>query len=268
MTTRVLDDDSTSGAARELMDQPGPQGLVVVDWAASTAQGSQRVRNEDNWGQLGPIFVVADGMGGLRAGDLASRVATQSLVSEWFGGAEPNPVQMVRNVNVRVRASLVDTELGGSTLSSIRIAHDQAIVVHVGDSRVYRLRSGQAELLTRDHNLRNELMAAGIEPRAGEKLGPLRALTSYLGMPDEELQVDVRSVALRSGDFLVLCTDGVFDGRNHAEFLEVVRRGSRSGAEAIALGLIEGTRPDDATAVVVEIGTTDRLQGTQRGTGA
>lgn len=266
MTSPVLDDDSTSGAARELVDRPGPQGLVVVDWGASTAQGNQRVRNEDNWGQLGPIFVVADGMGGLQAGDLASSVATRSLVAEWFGSTDANPVQMARNVNQRVRTALADTDLGGSTLSAVRIANDQATLVHIGDSRVYRVRSGQAELLTRDHNLRNELMAAGIEPRSGERLGPLRALTSYLGMADEDLQIDVRSVGLRAGDLLVLCTDGVFDGRTHAEFLDVVRGAVRSGAETVALGLTEGTRPDDATVVVVAIGTAGRLQG--RGTGA
>lgn len=258
----LLDDDTTSGAPRTLMDQPGPQNLVVADWAAATKQGSQRLRNEDNWGQIGPIFVVADGMGGLDAGDTASKVAARSLVSEWFSGHENNPVQVARNVNMAVRAALSDVEAGGSTMSALRIAHDQATVVHVGDSRVYRVRSGHAELLSRDHNLRTELLAAGIVPRSAQSYGPLRALTSYMGMTNEDLQVDVRSVALRDGDLLVLCTDGVFDGLTHNQFVDAVHERRLEPAEAIAVNLASGVRPDDATAIVVKIGTADRQQGT------
>lgn len=258
----MLEDDSTSGAPRELMDLPGPQNLIVVDWAASSRQGNQRVRNEDHWGQLGPFFVVADGMGGLQAGDVASRVATRGLVSAWFAEPDMNPVDLVRSVNEQVRLAIPDVDMGGTTLSALRIARDQATIVHVGDSRVHRVRSGQAELLTRDHNLRTELMAAGIEPRSDQNLGPLRALTSYLGMQGTELQVDVRSVALRNGDMLVLTTDGVFDARRGGQFLEIVRTGPQASAESIALGLTERMGPDDATAIVVKIGTGDRRQGT------
>lgn len=258
----LLEDDSTSGAPRVLTDQPGPQNLVVVDWGASSQQGNQRLRNEDNWGQLGPVFVVADGMGGLQAGDIASRVTARSLVSQWFGGNNINPVEVARNVNRLVRKALIGADAGGSTMSALRIAHDQATVVHIGDSRVYRVRSGHAELMSRDHNLRTELLSAGIEPKSSQNFGPLRALTSYLGMPMEDLQVDVRSVALRNGDVLVLCTDGVFDGLSHNDFVDAVYQGMLSGAETTATTLTAGDRPDDATAIVIQIGTADRQQGT------
>lgn len=258
----LLEDDSTAGAPRVLMDQPGPQNLVVVDWGASSKQGKQRLRNEDNWGQLGPVFVVADGMGGLEAGDIASRVAARGLVSQWFGGNEMNPVEVARSVNGLVCEALADVDSGGSTLSALRIAHDQATVVHIGDSRIYRVRSGHAELMSRDHNLRTELLSAGIEPKASQNFGPLRALTSYLGMAMEDLQVDVRSVALRNGDVLVLCTDGVFDGLSHNAFVDAVYEGMLSGAETTAANLTAGVRPDDATAIVIQIGTADGQQGT------
>jgi len=147
-------------------------------------------------------------------------------------------------------------------MSALRIAHDQATIIHVGDSRIYRIRDDQAELLTRDHNLRAELLSAGIVPKSTPTFGPLRALTSYLGMLNEDLHVDVRSVALREGDLLVLCTDGVFDDRSHGDFTSRLIAYSKLSAAEVAEALTAGVQPDDATAVALFIGTADRQQGT------
>lgn len=258
----ILEDDSTAGAPRTLTDQPGPQGLFVVDWAAETVQGSKRLRNEDSWGQLGPVFAVADGMGGLEAGDRASAIAARTVVSEWFRDPEVNPIEIARRVNTAVRAEMAAIGAGGSTMSAVRIAHDQITLLHVGDSRIYRVRAGQAERLTSDHNLRTELLSAGIMPKSTPTFGPLRALTSYLGMPNEDLQVDVRSVAVRNGDMLVLCSDGVFDGRGHGDISGTLRATALGDAKEIARALTSGIQPDDATAVVMKIGTASRQQGT------
>lgn len=249
----ILEDDSTAGSPRAAMDRPGPQNLIVVDWAGATVQGTQRIRNEDSWGQLGPVFALADGMGGLANGHLASSVACRSLLGEWMRAEDASPVDAVRFANAAVLAKRNGDE-SGSTLSALRIAYDQATVVHVGDSRVYRLRLGQAELLTRDHNLRSELLAAGIEPRQTRDLGPLRALTSYLGMPEHELQIDVRSVGLLPGDRLLLCTDGVFDGLSHTELASYA---TGSDATTSAKSLTSRSSRDDATALVIDIDVAD-----------
>lgn len=245
----TLEDDSTSGSPRAAMDQPGPQNLIVVDWAGASVQGTQRLRNEDSWGQLGPVFVLADGMGGLADGHLASSVACRSFLGEWMRAENASPVDAARQANQAVWAKR-EGDVSGSTLSALRIAHDQATVVHVGDSRVYRIRLGRAELLTRDHNVRGELLAAGIMPRQSQDFGPLRALTSYLGMPEHKLQIDVRSVGLVAGDRLVLCTDGVFDGLSHAE-LASYAIGNDAGLAAQAL--TNRSSRDDATALVIDI---------------
>ena len=255
----LLEDDSTSGAARSITDQPGPQNLVVADWGAASRQGSQRLRNEDSWGQVGPVFVVADGMGGLDAGDQASQMATRTLISQWFDGESRNPIEVARFVNERVRQVTAEHDSGGTTLSALRIAHDQATILHIGDSRIYRVRDGRAEQMTRDHNLRAELLSAGIVPKSAQNLGPLRALTSFLGMPLEDLHVDVRSIALRDGDVLVLCTDGVFDAMTQPAFASVVFGAEGRSAAELARDLTDdltlGARPDDATAIVMKIGT-------------
>lgn len=246
----VLEDDSTTGSPRALIDQPGPQNLVVVDWAAASVQGRQRLHNEDSWRQLGPIFVLADGMGGLSGGADASRIAVDVVANQWLAHEAMAPAQVVRAANDRVRESVVDGEARGCTLTAVRISQDQATIVHVGDSRAYRVRSGVAELLTRDHNLRSELLAAGIVPGSSSAFGPLRALTSYLGKPHGELEVDVRSVSLRSGDRLMLCTDGVFEGLRHSEI--VVKAFGGTASEA-AHTLTSMHASDDATAIVIDV---------------
>lgn len=248
----LLDDDSTSEAPRALVDQPGPKGLVVVDWAAASTQGRKRARNEDTWSQLGSVFLVADGMGGLDAGDRAAREAAKSALSRWLDGSEPSPEQVVRAANEAVRAMMHTNQVdSGCTLSALRIAQDQATVAHVGDSRIYRIRGGQADVLTRDHNLRSELLAAGIVPEAAPQFGPLRALTSHLGMETHQLQIDVRSIGLNDGDRLVVCTDGVFHPLAHSEFVRSASMGTARNAVSM---LASGASHDDATAIVIDIG--------------
>lgn len=248
-------DDSTSGTPRALIDQPGPLNLVVSDWAALSVQGRQRLTNEDGWKQLGPLFMVADGMGGLIDGQDTSSLAVASVANRWLAAGDPMPEEVVRGANSDVRAAMASKGIeSGCTLTAVRIAHDTATVVHVGDSRLYRVRAGQAEQLTRDHNLRSELLAAGIVPRASQSLGPLQALTSYLGINDSELQVDVRSVGLRAGDRLLLCTDGVFNDLNHSELAQILRTGD---AHQVADALTSTSHADDATAVVVDIDRAD-----------
>jgi len=247
----VLEDDSTTGSPRALIDLPGPQNLVVADWAASSVQGRQRVRNEDSWRQLGPVFVIADGMGGLVDGHLASQLAVDTVANGWLRSEVENPSMVVRRANDQVRALTGGVGESGCTLSAVRIAHDQATVVHVGDSRVYRIRGSHAELLTRDHNIRTELLAAGIMPGRARQLGPLSALTSYLGKDEHELQIDVRSVSLRAGDRIVACTDGVFGEMSHGQFCDRALGGSVASA-ADRLTALRGS--DDATVVVLDIG--------------
>lgn len=248
----LLLDDSTSDSGRALLDQPGPQGLVVADWAAASTQGRRRERNEDATAHRGPIFAVADGMGGLAHGDHAAAVATESFVDGWFGSDATLPTsELLRSVNGRVRAiGGTDGSRTGCTLTAVRIHQDQAIVLHIGDSRLYRIRSGLAELITTDHNVRSELLAAGVLPSESRASTPLRALTSHLGTDDVSLRVDLRTIVLRDGDRLLLCTDGVHATMDHRA-LEV--RASGGLARTAAEALTERPGADDATAMVLDV---------------
>lgn len=249
----TLDDDSTATSPRALLDRPGPRGLIVADWAAATEQGRSRARNEDSWRQLGPIFALADGMGGLDDGNVASLAAVNAAVENWLAAEDRPPTDVAYAANDAVRASKAPDIESGSTLSALRIARDQATVVNVGDSRVYRIRGQHAELITRDHNLRAELLAAGISPQSGLPFGPLGALTSHLGMDPARLQIDVRSVTLHAGDRIILCSDGVHS-MTHSQFMQrAIGADARSAAER----LTTAGGHDDATVIVVDIGHVD-----------
>lgn len=254
----LLEDDSTEGSARRLLDDPGPLGLAVQAWAVASCQGRQRHRNEDGWAQAGAVFAVTDGMGGLADGHIVSAAAARLVVETWLRHDGDDVVRGDRAIrfanNQLIANGIAAASTSGCTVVAARITRDHAIVVHAGDSRVYRLREGHGELLTVDHNLRSELLAAGIVPRSGDSWGPQRALTSHLGLPDEALRVDVRSVALQHGDRLVLCTDGVFNELSHAEFTARVVGGTpETAADRLTA---QGSR-DDATALVLDVGHED-----------
>jgi len=189
-------------------------------------------------------------MGGLADGAQASAIAADVIANRWLALGTSAPTEAVIAANEAVLATPGDER--GCTVTALRIFQDQGTIVHAGDSRAYRIRDGIAELLSRDHNLRSELLAAGIVPGSSGRFGPLRALTSYLGKPTAELEFDLRSVALRPGDRLVLCTDGVFGPLENAQFAALAAAGScTEAAEALtSLGA-----SDDATAVVIDINT-------------
>lgn len=244
----LLDDDSTDSAARRFLDQPGPRHLVVGNSAGRSRQGRQRHRNEDIALQLGSVFVVADGMGGLPHSHQVVKVAAETFAKTWLESDDPNFA--LQRANDALRAATPEGSRAGCTLSAIRVARDQAVVVHVGDSRVYRCRAGDVELLTRDHNIRSELLAAGIAPQRAAAAGPLGALTSYLGIAQDQLRADVRSVNLRDRDRLVLCTDGVFGQLPHADLAAIIAGGD---VTTCADRLTANVGRDDATCVVLDI---------------
>lgn len=178
------------------------------------------------------LFVVADGMGGHSAGDVASSIATASLVSFFQalhdGGAPdagpmsdnglPRPAQAlvnaIKKANQEIHArstSSVQHKGMGSTIVAMLVSRDtrHIHIAHVGDSRCYRIRDGNIEQMTRDHSLINEALA--LKPdltKAQIARLPKNVITRALGM-SAVVQVDVRSEELRIGDTFLLCSDGL-----------------------------------------------------------
>jgi PPM family protein phosphatase len=157
--------------------------LQIVEQVGRTDVGRQRSVNEDSLVLAPPFFAVADGMGGARAGEVASAMAADAFEGESDSGEPPEAQlsRILREANRRIYDLAVsdDSHRGmGTTVTAAKVTGDEVSLGHVGDSRAYRLRDGELEQLTRDHSLVAELERSGqITPEAAEH-HPQRSIPS------------------------------------------------------------------------------------------
>jgi serine/threonine protein phosphatase PrpC len=188
--------------------------LRAADTTCKTDTGRQRRDNEDNAYVRAPLFVVADGMGGAQAGEVASALAVEEfrrpLAQE--GPPEQRLASRVQEANRRIyETSLAEHEHRGmgTTLTAAYLDDANLAVAHVGDSRAYIFRDGALSRLTQDHSLVEELVRRGklTEEQAAEH--PQRSIiTRALGIEDE-VQVDTWTYPMRGGDVVLMCSDGL-----------------------------------------------------------
>ncbi|MGO9820222.1 MAG: Stp1/IreP family PP2C-type Ser/Thr phosphatase [Solirubrobacteraceae bacterium] len=181
-------------------------------WRTDT--GRQRRGNEDSAFARAPLFVIADGMGGAQAGEVASRIAVEAFQGDLpeQGSAEERLTSVVQAANRRIYdISRTEHERAGmgTTLTAVYVDGAELAVAHVGDSRAYLFRDGELELLTQDHTLVGELVKRGklTEEQAAEH--PQRSIiTRALGI-DADVEVDTWTYSGRAGDVVLLCSDGL-----------------------------------------------------------
>jgi serine/threonine protein phosphatase PrpC len=188
--------------------------LRIVEHVGRTDVGRQRSANEDSLMVDPPLFAVADGMGGAKAGEVASAVAVEAVEGATESGepAEAQLASIVRQANRRIYDLAVADESRrgmGTTLTLAKVHGDEVSLAHVGDSRAYRLRDGQLEQLTRDHSLVAELERSGqITPEAAEHHPQRSIITRALG-PEPDVDVDTYTLAGREGDVFLISSDGL-----------------------------------------------------------
>ncbi len=175
--------------------------------------GRKRRRNEDAYVFEPPLFAVADGMGGARAGDLASRLAAAAVkAGEVDGNGKERVVALIQQANSSVyKRSSEDAEAAGmGTTMTVALVEDSVVTFgHVGDSRAYILREGALEQLTEDHSLVAELVRVGkLSPEEAESHPQRSVVTRILGT-DPDVDVDTFTVDGRPGDVFLICSDGL-----------------------------------------------------------
>ncbi|MGB2756258.1 MAG: Stp1/IreP family PP2C-type Ser/Thr phosphatase [Acidimicrobiia bacterium] len=179
--------------------------------AAATHVGRVRSSNEDSYlvdDELG-IFAVADGMGGHAAGEVASSIALDAIRSSLQSGSTIDTAVNLANSSVREQAANDPSLQGmGTTLTLLSILGTPTIG-HVGDSRAYRLRDGDLQLLTDDHSLVAELVRAGRLTPEQAATHPRRSIITRALGADESVTVDLVPIEIREGDRLLLCSDGL-----------------------------------------------------------
>ena len=182
-----------------------------IEVGSATDIGRVRERNEDSILVQPPLYVVADGMGGHRGGQVASQAAVETM-EELAGDRKGSLADHVRRANRAVwDRSVEDQQLSGmgTTLTAARVDGASATIAHVGDSRAYLLREGLLRQLTTDHTLVERMIRSGEITEAEADVHPHKnVLTRALGT-DEQVEVDEDAVELIDGDRLLLCSDGL-----------------------------------------------------------
>ena len=228
--------------------------------AARTDPGRKRRGNEDSFVCRPPLFAIADGMGGARAGEVASALAAGALEDSNHGSGERYLSGLIQEANRRVheRASTDASTSGmGTTMTVALVESDGSLTIgHVGDSRAYRLRGDRLEQLTDDHSLVGELVRRGeLSPEAAEAHPQRSVITRALGT-DADVDVDTFSVETEAGDLYLICSDGLSDMVDR-ETIERILRDGRPDLDGAARALVHAANraggEDNITAILFEL---------------
>ena len=230
--------------------------------AGVTDTGRRRLRNEDAFICEPPLFAVADGMGGARAGEVAAGLAAAALEEAGSGtrGAE-GVAELIVEANRRIwERSRNDPRTAGmgTTVTAALVEPESGAVAigHVGDSRAYLLREGALEQLTTDHSLVAELVESGVlTPEEAERHPQRSAITRALGT-EPTVEVDAFTVQAAPGDLFLICSDGLsamISDDAVSSAIETTGRDPERAADALISAANAGGGEDNITVVVFEI---------------
>ncbi len=235
--------------------------LGIVEQVGRTDVGRQRSANEDSLVLRPPFFAVADGMGGARAGEVASAIAAEAFEGASAAGeaAEAQLARLLREANRRIYDLAVTEESHrgmGTTLTAAKVHDEEVSLAHVGDSRAYRMRDGGLEQITRDHSLVAELERSGqITPEAAEHHPQRSIITRALG-PEPDVEVDTYTLSARDGDLFLLCSDGLTSMISDDEVAAILRTSATldEAADALIKAANQSGGKDNITVVLFRIG--------------
>ena len=234
--------------------------LAVDDYYTGTDTGRQRRANEDSLFARAPLFVVADGMGGAQAGEVASRIAVEAFQPGLPDAAHPEQelAELARSANERIHSlshSNAEQAGMGTTLTALYVGEHEVAIAHVGDSRAYCLRDRKLLRLTDDHTLVDELMRQGrLTPEEAVEHPQRSVITRALG-PEGAVDVDTRSFQARAGDVYLLCSDGLTTMLPEQDIAAILnsRPQLRDAGEALIKAANDAGGRDNVTVVLLRL---------------
>jgi protein phosphatase len=229
-------------------------------WLTDT--GRRRMRNEDAYVFEPPLFAIADGMGGARAGEIAAGIAAAALRDGRREASDEASLEaVIAEANRRVwERSIADPSTAGMgttvTVALVDAPAEQIVFGHVGDSRAYRLRGDELEQVTTDHSLVAELVESGVlTPEEAERHPQRSAITRAVGT-EQAIEVDVFTVPAEHGDVVLLCSDGLTDMLSEEDIAAALLEAGRDPEEAARKLVAEANArggEDNITVVLFEL---------------
>jgi protein phosphatase len=264
-TTLKLTSDSCSNISTD-----GSRPLFNVGQA--THPGLAREENEDSFGwfstKAGELLLVADGMGGHSGGETAGKTSVEAF-QQYVTSSQDEPPRLLENAlleadrQVTLKAYDNPALAGmGSTLVALLLSGYTAWIVHIGDSRIYRLKDGVLELLTKDHSFIQEMVDSGQMTPSQAKLSEQRhVITQSLGGNLDPNEIHVKKINCHPGDLFLLCTDGLTEPVREDKIKSILA--SSSSIQAKAKNLIEQALkaggPDNVTVQLAQLDRTSPL---------
>jgi protein phosphatase len=232
--------------------------------------GRERPHNEDAYLAQPPLYAVADGLGGHQAGEVASRVAVESLARDAPDNNDAAGLgRAVESANDAV-LDAADQGLGregmGTTLTAAVVRGTRITLAHVGDSRAYLLHEGALSRITEDHSVVADMVRSGTISEEEARVHPSRSVITRALGSDEDMRADTRDIVAHAGDALLLATDGLHGMLTDSEIADILDAAAdpASAAQALVDAANAAGGSDNVTVVVVEIDETQSMAGTQR----
>lgn len=243
------------------VDRRAVIGTVTLEWGAATRAGAHRGQNQDTFAARPPVFVVADGIGGHSAGELASREAVQALLAV---AERPEVTDDMLDRALADARERIDRIPGsdakrrpGTTVSAAIVTSCGGVphwmVVNLGDSRTYRLDARGLHQISVDHSVGQKLLEAGVTAQVAPAL-PIRNLLTRALVGGVEHKPDVWRLPMRAGDRMLVCSDGLpspIDDERIRRVLQL-QRDPQAAVDALIDAAIRAGGTDDMTAVVVD----------------
>ena len=229
--------------------------------------GLHRSGNEDSALINGALIAVADGMGGHAGGEVASRVAIQTLaeVLPLLNNNEMDPESLedfllnsILDIDSEIRETAnADDRLSGmgTTLTALALYREKVYVLHIGDSRAYRLRGKEFSQLTKDHSLVQELIDSGAITEAEAPFHPQRSVLTNVLMGEGNITPLLISYDVKAGDKFLLCSDGLNNVLSNKEIHDALN--TSDPISTLIERTYSGGAPDNVTVVLAEVGSTD-----------
>jgi len=285
-SSQLLHNQKSAFCAGKRRTRQAAAPMLDVQFGQASDFGKVRTNNEDSMGSFIPtsrqqarthgfLFAVADGVGGMDLGEVASATAVTTLIDEFPKTPSGSMLmslmpKLVQQANAAVHDRTLSTEYRGrkmaTTLVCCALRYDQAVVCHVGDSRCYLVRKGQTKQITQDHTWVNEQRKMGLLTAEEASSSDSRHVLIRSIGPEMFVAPDTTAITLQAGDHLVLCSYGLHDEMKEEMIAEIVsqKKSIAEIASELVARAVEIDGNDNTTAQVIRVRAVEQV-GMYRG---